>query len=378
MNLSRPFRFAVACWIVALPPVARASAQAPLVDLLTNPSAGTESLADGFVRSSVRVEVVVPRERLFIGETVEVAVRVWLEREFADSNLLQLSARQLDAPIQVLSQWLQSGYVPPPDDEASATVALGDRAVRALRLTDREYEQRRYAGFELRAALRPQQAGALEIDSPRLRLVYATQFRSTLLDDREPTDSRIVSLAAQPLTVTVSELPAERRPVEFNGAIGRFELTATVDRDTVTVGESFRLIVAVRGVGNFMELEPPQVERSANFQLIGQLARRDEDGLSVTYDLAPLSRAVFQTPAVTLAYFDPEPPESYRKASAPLIPLRVRVPVQPALGSPEPIVVPGVSSRGVYLIAALFALSAVGVAVAIGLWIARNRPRRSH
>lgn len=330
------------------------------------------------MRSRVRAEVVLPRERLFVGETVEAAVRVWVEREFESTNLLQLSARQLDAPLQVLSPWVESGYLPPRSDAPAVTLALGDRMVRAVRLAEREHEQRLYAGFELRAALRPSSVGAMEIAAPRLRLVYATQFRSTLLDDREPVDSRVVSLLAEPLTVSVAELPTQGRPLEFAGAIGRFELSASVDRDAVAVGESFRLVVAIRGAGNFGDFEPPRIQRSADFQLVGELARRDEDGMSVTYDLAPLSRAVFQTPAVTLAYFDPGPPESYRAASAAPIPLRVRAPPPTATGQPEPVDARGVSGQGAYVLAALFALSAVGVAVAIGLLVVRNRRRRAN
>lgn len=341
--------------------------------MLSNPSAGTDSPADGFVRSSVRVEVVVPRERLFVGESIEAAVRVWVEREFAASNLVQLSARQLDVPIQVLSPWVESGHVPVRAEHAVATVALGDRAVNALRLPDRDHEQRTYAGFELRAALRPSDAGALVLEAPRVRLVYATQFRATLLADREPTDSRIVSVAAAPLTLSVSPLPTEARPLEFSGAIGRFELAASIDRDAVTVGESFRLLVEVRGQGNLADVTPPRLERSADFQLIGQLARRDERGMSVTYDLAPLSRSVFQTPEVTFAYFDPERPESYRTARAAPLPLRVRAQDVGAPGREARPVSPGVSAGSVFVIAALAVLVTLGVAVAIGFLVVRAR-----
>ncbi len=342
----------------------RAAAQAPLVDLLSSPSSQLDSPADEFVRERVRVDVAPLREPVFAGQPIEIAVRVWLEREFVGQHLQQLSARRLDLPVQVLCPWLERDVSSTGVDAVTLTVAVGDRAVSALRLPERDFDQRTWRGFELRARLAPRAAGELVLDAPRVRLVYATQFRSTLLDEREPTDSRIAGLVGPTCELTVATLPDQNRPLEFGGAIGQFELAARTDRDELKVGEVFRLEVRISGQGNFGEFDPPRLASSNDFRVVGQLAQRVESGLSITYDINALSRRLIQTPTVTLSYFDPNSGE-YRTARTEPIALRVLSGPAGAATDAAPREPRGMAARTsmLILIAGLLALLAVAVGV---------------
>ena len=347
--------------------VASARAQAPLVDLLRGENAVSATAADAQVAERVRVEVLGPRDTLFVGEVADVALRVWVDAQFAQDSLQQISARRLDAPVQVLATWMETHFRAPHAGEAAerASIALGDRIVTARRLAEREHAGARYLGFELSANVPVERVGELRLAAPRVRFAYATSFRATLIDDREAQDSRVVAVDGRLASWPVVALPEVGRPLDFGGAIGQFEASVHTDRDTAVEGEPLRLTLEVRGSGNFGAFAAPRLDRESEFRVVGSLAQPGADHLRVTYDLLPTSKRVVQTPQVELAYFDPTPPGEYRRAVAAPVPLRWRAAASAAVG-----VGPGAAAgheRGPGMAAAgsLFVLALVFVAAAV-------------
>jgi hypothetical protein len=347
--------------------VASARAQAPLVDLLRGENAVSATAADAQVAERVRVEVLGPRDTLFVGEVADVALRVWVDAQFAQDSLQQISARRLDAPVQVLATWMETHFRAPHAGEAAerASIALGDRIVTARRLAEREHAGARYLGFELSANVPVERVGELRLAAPRVRFAYATSFRATLIDDREAQDSRVVAIDGRLASWPVVALPEVGRPLDFGGAIGQFEASVHTDRDTAVEGEPLRLTLEVRGSGNFGAFAAPRLDRESEFRVVGSLAQPGADHLRVTYDLLPTSKRVVQTPHVELAYFDPTPPGEYRRAVAAPVPLRWRAAASAAVG-----VGPGAAAgheRGPGMAAAgsLFVLALVFVAAAV-------------
>jgi hypothetical protein len=347
--------------------VASARAQAPLVDLLRGENAVSATAADAQVAERVRVEVLGPRDTLFVGEVADVALRVWVDAQFAQDSLQQISARRLDAPVQVLATWMETHFRAPHAGEAAerASIALGDRIVTARRLAEREHAGARYLGFELSANVPVERVGELRLAAPRVRFAYATSFRATLIDDREAQDSRVVAIDGRLASWPVVALPEVGRPLDFGGAIGQFEASVHTDRDTAVEGEPLRLTLEVRGSGNFGAFAAPRLDRQNEFRVVGSLAQPGADHLRVTYDLLPTSKRVVQTPHVELAYFDPTPPGEYRRAVAAPVPLRWRAAASAAVG-----VGPGAAAgheRGPGMAAAgsLFVLALVFVAAAV-------------
>ncbi len=375
MSPRRSIRAWLLCAVLATSAAALPT-QAPLVDLLSNPSAPLSSPANDFVREHVRVETAPLYERTFDGQPIDVAVRVWLEREFSERSLQQLSARRLDLPVQVLCPWLERHTWVVESDSPTLTVALGERVVTARRLPEREFEQRVWRGFELRARLAPRAPGVMLLDAPQLRLVYATEFRATLIDEREATDSRIAGLEGAVRELAVEALPEAGRPLDFGGAIGRFELSARVDRSEIAVGETFRLEVSIQGDGNLGDFEPPRLAPSSDYRVVGQLARRSGDKLVVTYDLSALSRRLVQTPTVTLSYFEPSQSGGYRTASAQPIALRVLGGTTRAPADSAPQELPGLAAAdSLFVLAGAFLALLAGAPVLVWLWLRRRKRR---
>lgn len=354
-------------WVTAAGGMASARAQAPLVDLLRGENAVSATAADAQVAERVRVEVLGPRDTLFVGEVADIALRVWVDAQFAQDSLQQISARRLDAPVQVLATWMETHFRAPSASEAAegASIALGDRIVTARRLAEREHAGVRYVGFELNANVPVERVGELRLAAPRVRFAYATSFRATLIDDREPQDSRVVAVDGTLAAWPVVTLPEVGRPLDFGGAIGQFVASVHTDRDMAVEGEPLRLTLEVRGAGNFGAFAAPRLDREAEFRVVGSLAQPGPDHLRVTYDLVPTSKRVVQTPRVELAYFDPTPPGEYRRAVAAPVPLRWRAAASAAVGG-GPAAAAGDEPRpGMAAAGSLFVLAFVFVAAAV-------------
>ncbi|HEY6476737.1 MAG TPA: BatD family protein [Polyangia bacterium] len=65
-------------------------------------------------------------------------------------------------------------------------------------------------------------------------------------------------LKTDPLVIEAQPLPAKGAPLHFDASnVGRYEISAAVDRAAVSVGDAVTLKVAVKGTGNVRNVQPP-------------------------------------------------------------------------------------------------------------------------
>lgn len=148
----------------------------------------------------------------------------------------------------------------------------------------------------LRRALFPQRAGTLEIGAAELSV-----------GGRQ----RILSPA---LTVEVLPLPAEGRPPGFSpNNVGRFTITAEVDRTTLAANEPVTLRVTIGGEGNVKFVDPgpwPEIEGMRRYdpKVETRLRKGAVLGGERRYEilLIPERGGTIEIPAHALAFFDPE------------------------------------------------------------------------
>jgi hypothetical protein len=125
-----------------------------------------------------------------------------------------------------------------------------------------------------------------------------------------------------PVTIRVRELPAAGRP-DGDIAVGRFELSARLDRTEVRTGDAVTLTAMVRGTGNVREvsLELPEIPG------VRALAPEIRDEVSAPNDLVQGTRTLrwilvaeqpgeHRVPPLSLATFDPAT-ESYQVLDTP-------------------------------------------------------------
>jgi len=126
---------------------------------------------------------------------------------------------------------------------------------------------------------------------------------------------------SDPISIEVKPLPTGA-PVDFNGAVGQFEIIATPDRLSTRLGEPITLQVELSGAGNWGTLGDPQWPDEANWRLYDQETRSQSDitsgqvtGSRMYEQLwTPLVEGKITLPAIRYTYFDPAI-EQYRTIS---------------------------------------------------------------
>lgn len=214
----------------------------------------------------------------------------------------------------------QPQFVPP---TFSGFWSEGDSQQRRYQAQDKNGQT--YSVTELNTVLIPTKTGDLTIDSGSL-VAQGGFF------------SQGAELTADPVMVSVQPLPAGA-PANFSGAVGQFDLSATVDTAATTVNEPITWQVTLNGRGNIKTLADPQwpdmpnwrsfeSKANVNSQVVdGQLAG------SRTYErlLVPQAAGDFTIPALEFSYFDPASGQ-YQTLSTQPIP----VTVAPGAGGTSP------------------------------------------
>ena len=158
----------------------------------------------------------------------------------------------------------------------------------------------------MRKLLFPTRAGKLEIPPATLRIALAARG---FFDDGE-----MVERATESVTVSVEPLP---EAAGFSGAVGRFQARATLDKETVALGEAALLRFRVEGTGNLKWIDrPPNIE-VAGAKLYPPQVKSD---LKVTpqgirgsrtweFVVVPETGGALEVPALDFVFFDPGPEE---------------------------------------------------------------------
>lgn len=274
------------------------------------------------------VELATPRDTYYVQESIRLRLRLGFEREFFEENGIQLFHRRLDVPLQLEAPWLENlpgaillaGEADGPGGPR-LSFALGDDRAEAAQVEDRLVEGRTFTVLELERSYLPTTPGPLAIPAPLLRFAYATRFEEDFINGRVPADRREASVTGQPLTLTILPLPAEGRPDEFSGAVGRFAVRAEARaRDE---GDGLELVLTIEGEGNLGGFEAPRLDGLQGFHVYGRIEERSGTRRAFTYDLAPLAATVREVPPIPFTFFDAGPPAGYRTVRTAPIPLAV-------------------------------------------------------
>lgn len=163
-----------------------------------------------------------------------------------------------------------------------------------------------------------------EYTLPPARLTY--EVRRSFLYSSDDQD-----LATDSLRLVVLPFPEEGRPEGFDGAVGRFEITARLEPASVPAGEAAALVVEIEGKGNIRALPPPRIPALPGVELHppaeDATIRETHDGISgvkkFTWILVPREAGQLRIPPVEYPHFDPVA-RRYETATAQPLTLEVR------------------------------------------------------
>lgn len=189
----------------------------------------------------------------------------------------------------------------PPDTPGFWRVELDDQPdVAVERIGGRTYHVQRF-----RYALFPLREGELTIGPATVRVVEPDA-------DRWWTPGRSRAIETEPLRVTVRPLPGGAPP-GYDGAVGRFRLTGSVERRRAPAGTPLELELVVEGTGNPTAVPPPALPPWPEVDVDAPSvdATTDIDGATVggrttfRFLVTPSRSGTLDLGSARLAYFDP-------------------------------------------------------------------------
>jgi hypothetical protein len=142
-------------------------------------------------------------------------------------------------------------------------------------------------------------------------------------------EQKQVSLATETLTAESLPLPTENVPADFNGAVGDYQLTATVGPTNLAVGDPVTVRVQISGRGTLDALTLPDQTALHDFKIFPPTSKveiSDRLGLEGTKTfeeiVAPQNSDVRAWPQFSYSFFNPDDGK-YHTLTQPAVPLAV-------------------------------------------------------
>lgn len=124
--------------------------------------------------------------------------------------------------------------------------------------------------------LYPLQAGVFSIDAMQVlnKVAYSKntvrkkaeqEISEGLLssgEDELPDEGTTIyenTISTEPVAITVKAMPEKNKPVVFNGAVGRFNIAASLAKNILAKNEEGFLEITIKGKGNFIQLSAPAI-----------------------------------------------------------------------------------------------------------------------
>ena len=169
-------------------------------------------------------------------------------------------------------------------------------------------------GVLKKTILFPQQTGAIRINPfeitcvVRQRVRQQQSFFDDFFDNYRMVKAKVVS---EPVTINVKDLP--NQPASFSGAVGKFNISSSIDKTAVKSNEAVTLKITVNGSGNLTLINPPKLELPQDFEAYepktSDRVVASDNGLngsiSFEYLFIPRFAGNFTIPSVRFVFFNP-------------------------------------------------------------------------
>ncbi|MBY0311939.1 MAG: BatD family protein [Phycisphaerales bacterium] len=168
--------------------------------------------------------------------------------------------------------------------------------------------------FSFERIIVPREPGEITIGPARVDFGAAAGQRAPSLRESPVADRTVyerVYSRAEPIRITVIDLPNEGRPANFSGLVGTYSIIAQADVQSVSVGDPINLTVSVTGPAP-VSLVPAMdlassLSGSADFRVPREPILPQISGTSATFRaiIRPRSTSASQIGPISLSYFDP-------------------------------------------------------------------------
>jgi hypothetical protein len=268
-----------------------------------------QAAATKITQANLFVKVNVDRKSVYMGEHVVATIKVYTRLNiagFGDSKFPSFNgflSQEIPTPGQISLQ----------RENVNGTI-YNVGTIRKLILFPQHTGNITIDPFELECIIRQRRSSG--------NRGFFDDFFDNYQDIRVPRKSK-------PVTIRVKEFPANK-PASFDGAVGSFRMSATIDKDSVQANDAVTLKLKISGNGNLKLVNPPEFDFPADFEVYDPKTNQDlkstakgmTGSTTFEYLIIPRHGGEYQIPPVDFSFFDPKA-GIYRTRSTPKFTIKV-------------------------------------------------------
>jgi tetrahydromethanopterin S-methyltransferase subunit F len=160
----------------------------------------------------------------------------------------------------------------------------------------------------------PQRSGNLTISSFDIDVPVAIPSNQRDIFGRRRSKMINVVCSSGNKNLLVKELPEKDKPINFDGAVGEFQFTTRLDRDSIQTNESATLSMRISGTGNMRMINLPKAEIPNDLEAyepkFTDKINLNKNGLNgfkrVEYLLIPRNNGKYKVSSEQFSYFNPK------------------------------------------------------------------------
>lgn len=254
--------------------------------------------------------VTLPKKEFYVGELVPVEIKVFIPEDI-QPNITDLPQFTSDG-FTLNSLSTKPEQTTEVVNGRPCIVLTWHSALTGVRMGDYP--------FTLQMPLRvvvPQRMPQIPADD-----TFNNFFRNAMASMGTPKNVTIQN-AAQ--TLKVLPLPQAKRPADFSGAVGQFEIEASATPTSVNVGDPITLRLKITGTGNFDRVSCDLLAADSHWKTYSPKSHfvpADSVGYegAKTFEqpIIPNDAGVSNIPSVSFSYFDPETRQYVTRTTAPV------------------------------------------------------------
>jgi hypothetical protein len=174
-----------------------------------------------------------------------------------------------------------------------------------------------------RAQLYPLQSGVIDLETAvleaRVELIKENAGRNVDVFGGfriDPADLIVqnVALSSKPVSINVKPLPEAGKPASFNGAVGKFNFSAVLEKSTFSTDEAGKLVLNIEGAGNLQLMTAPDILWPQQIEAFEAAIKDDllqmdipvSGQKTITIPFTVNAPGKYELPAISFSYFDPE------------------------------------------------------------------------
>lgn len=191
-----------------------------------------------------------------------------------------------------------------------------------------EIKGEKYRYYVLKkTVLIPQKSGKLYVDPMDMDLIVNVPTGRYDFFGNAQTRNISAHYTSGRKLINVRPLPIQGKPIDFKGAVGKYDLSVKASKNILKANEATQLEVKIIGKGNLKLFEIPELVAPAELEVYtperSQSLQTTLSGLkgniSDSYSIVPEYKGKYIIPAIQFSYFDPKNEQYHTQTSEEII-----------------------------------------------------------